>query len=63
MLVDAVYSLNEDNGVAIIDKNTLTARGQGPVTVIATAGSAKCEKTFTITPYTRVCGAAVRIRF
>ena len=63
MLVDAVYSIKDDSGIAIIEKNSLTARGQGLVTVVATAGSAECEKTFTVSPYKRVCGASVRCRF
>lgn len=63
MLVDAVYSIKGDSDIAIIEKNSLTARGQGSVTVAAIDGSAVCEKTFTISPYKRVCGASVRCRF
>ncbi len=60
---NAEFSIVEGEDLAVLEGSTLRALATGDVTVEAKVGDDVSTKVFTITPYTRICGAAEKTNF
>ncbi|MEG2014775.1 MAG: hypothetical protein RR086_03495, partial [Clostridia bacterium] len=51
------FSLKQPSEIVVLEGDKLTSLAQGKVTVVVKAGTVSSEMEFTVSPYTRVCGA------